>query len=94
MYVIVAGGGMVGGRLVRRLLDNKHDVVLIEQHKEICDKLYAETGVVAINGSATSIEALNGAGINKPMLSLLQRAATLITSLARYWLRVLMCPRL
>jgi len=34
MYVIVAGGGMVGGRL-------------------------------AINGSATSIEALNGAGINK-----------------------------
>jgi len=65
MYVIVAGGGMVGGRLVRRLLDNKHDVVLIEQHKEICDKLYAETGVVAINGSATSIEALNGAGINK-----------------------------
>jgi len=65
MYVIVAGGGMVGGRLVRRLLDNKHDVVLIEQHKEICDKLYAETGVVAINGSATSIEALNGAGIGK-----------------------------
>jgi len=65
MYIIVAGGGMVGGGLVRRLLDNKHDVVLIEQHKEICDKVYAETGVVAINGSATSIEALNGAGINK-----------------------------
>jgi hypothetical protein len=27
MYVVVAGGGMVGGGLVRRLLDNKHDVV-------------------------------------------------------------------
>ena len=65
MYVIIAGGGMVGGGLVRRLLDNKHDVVLIEQHKEICDKVYAETGVVAINGSATSVEALNGAGIGK-----------------------------
>jgi trk system potassium uptake protein TrkA len=65
MYVIVAGGGMVGGGLVRSLLDNKHDVVLIEQHKELCDKLYAETGVIAINGSATSIEALNEAGIRK-----------------------------
>jgi len=65
MYVLVAGGGMVGGGLVRRLLDNKHDVVLIEQCKELCDKLYAETGVVAINASATSIEALNEAGIRK-----------------------------
>jgi len=65
MYVVVAGGGMVGGGLVRSLLDNKHDVVLIEQHKELCDKLYAETGVVAITGSATSIQALNEAGIRK-----------------------------
>jgi trk system potassium uptake protein TrkA len=65
MYIVVNGGGMVGGGLVHRLLDNKHDVVLIEQDKEICDKLYAETGVVAINGSATSIEALNEAGIGK-----------------------------
>jgi trk system potassium uptake protein TrkA len=65
MYVVVAGGGMVGGGLVRSLLDNKHDVVLIEQHKEICDRLYAETGVVAITGSATSIQALTEAGIRK-----------------------------
>ena len=65
MYVVVAGGGMVGGGLVRRLLANKHDVVLVEQQKELCDKLYAETGVVAINDSATSIEALTEAGIKK-----------------------------
>ncbi len=65
MYIVITGGGMVGGGLVRMLLDNKHDVVLIEQNKETCDKLYAETGVVAINGSATSIEALNEAGISK-----------------------------
>ena len=65
MYVVVAGGGMVGGGLVRSLLDNKHDVVLIEQQKEICDKLYAETGVVAITGGATSIQALTEAGIRK-----------------------------
>ncbi|MGD8786971.1 MAG: TrkA family potassium uptake protein [Phycisphaerales bacterium] len=65
MYIVVTGGGMVGGGLVRRLLDNKHDVVLIERQKDICDKLYAETGVIAINASATSIEALSEAGIAK-----------------------------
>lgn len=65
MYIIVAGGGMVGGGLVRSLLDNKHDVVLVERNKELCDKLYAETGVVAICASATSIEALNEAGVRK-----------------------------
>jgi trk system potassium uptake protein TrkA len=65
MYIVVAGGGMVGGVLVRKLLDNKHDVVLIEQNKTICDKLYADSGVVAVNGGATSIEALSEAGIKK-----------------------------
>jgi len=58
MYIVVTGGGMVGGGLVRSLLDNKHDVVLIEQHKELCDKLYAA-------GGATSIQALDEAGIKK-----------------------------
>lgn len=65
MYIVVAGGGMIGGGLVRRLLDNKHDVVMIDQNKEVCDKLYAETGVVAVNGNVTSIEALNDAGVRK-----------------------------
>ena len=65
MYVIVAGGGMVGGGLVKALLENKHDVVMIEQSKQMCDSLYAETGVVAIHGTATSIRALTDAGVEK-----------------------------
>jgi trk system potassium uptake protein TrkA len=65
MYIIVAGGGMVGGGLVRSLLEHKHDVVLIEREKEICDRLYAETGVIAINGGATRIEILREAKIEK-----------------------------
>ena len=65
MYIIIAGGGMVGGRLARKLLDNKHDVVLVEPDKEICDNLYARMGVLAINGNATSIVVLKDAGIDK-----------------------------
>lgn len=65
MYIVIAGGGMVGGTLARRLLANKHDVVLIDLKQEICDKLYAETGVVSIKASATSIEVLKEAGTQK-----------------------------
>jgi trk system potassium uptake protein TrkA len=65
MYIIIAGGGMVGGGLARRLLENKHDVVLIDHREEVCSKLYAETGVVAINGGAARIEVLQEAGVEK-----------------------------
>ncbi len=65
MYIVVAGGGMVGGRLVRRLLEKRHDVVMIDTDREICNKLYAETGVVAVNGKATRIDVLKEAGAEK-----------------------------
>jgi trk system potassium uptake protein TrkA len=65
MYVVIAGAGIVGGELTRRLLENRHDVVVIDQDKESCDKLYAGTGAVVINGSAARIEILREAGIDK-----------------------------
>jgi trk system potassium uptake protein TrkA len=65
MYIVVAGGGTVGGRLVRSLLEKRHDVVLIDADREICNKLYAETGVIAINGKATQIDVLKEAGTQK-----------------------------
>ena len=65
MYIVVAGGGTVGGRLVRSLLDKRHDVVLIDSDREICNKLYAETGVIAICGKSTQIDILKEAGVEK-----------------------------
>ena len=65
MYIIVAGGGMVGGTLAKRLIEDKHDVVLIDADPEVCNKVYAQTGVVAITGSAKRIEVLKEAGLDK-----------------------------
>ncbi len=65
MYIIVAGGGMVGGTLARRLLEDKHDVVLIDADPEVCNKIYSQTGVVAITGSAKRFDVLKEAGIDK-----------------------------
>jgi len=65
MYIVIAGAGMVGGELARTLVENKHDVVIIDQDKLVCDKIYSEMGVVAINGNAARIEILNEADIRK-----------------------------
>ena len=65
MRIVIGGGGMVGGLLVRKLLANKHDVIVIDREKELCDQLYAETGVVAIHGSTTRIETLNDADVGR-----------------------------
>ncbi|MCK5226201.1 MAG: TrkA family potassium uptake protein [Planctomycetes bacterium] len=65
MYIVIGGGGMVGGELAHELIENKHDVVLIDGNKSVCDKVYAETGAIVINGSASQIEVLKEAGAEK-----------------------------
>lgn len=63
MYIIIAGAGVSGASLARKLSEKKHDVVVIDAKKEACDKLYAETGVVTIHGKATEIEPLIEANV-------------------------------
>ncbi len=51
-HVIVAGGGRLGRRTAAILADYDHDVTIIEQDSDRCDRL-ADTGVgVIINGDA------------------------------------------
>lgn len=65
MYVIIAGIGLVGAELARRLAENKHDVVAVDMNREVCEKLYSEIGVVTINGNITNVETLADAGVTK-----------------------------
>ncbi len=65
MYVVIAGAGLVGRGLAERLLESKHDVVIVEQNRAVCDWLVSHLGVLTICGSAMSIEILEQAGIAK-----------------------------
>ena len=68
MYIVVVGGGMVGGDLARRLLEGKHDIVLVDLQGEVCKRVYAETGVLAIQGTGSDIEVLREARAIQPQL--------------------------
>ncbi len=65
MYIVIGGGGIAGSALAKSLTDLKHDVVVIEPNKDACEALYAETGAVTVNGSATEIRTLQEAGVDR-----------------------------
>jgi trk system potassium uptake protein TrkA len=44
------------------LVANKHDVIVIDVKREICETVYAETGAMTIHGSATDIRILEKSG--------------------------------
>ena len=65
MYIVIAGGGLVGRNLARSLVEAKHDVVVIDKERSVCEYIYAKLGAVSINGNATNIDILEDAGIHK-----------------------------
>ena len=77
MYIIVAGAGLIGYQVTRELIENRHDVVVIDRQADVCESMYSETGAIAICGNATDINILEEAGANKAdaLLCLMRSAA-------------------
>lgn len=65
MYIIVAGAGLIGRRITEILVNKKHDVVVIELKREVCESVYSATGAVTVQGNATDISVLKEAGGSK-----------------------------
>ncbi len=65
MYVVIAGAGLVGSGLAERLIEAHHDVVVVDQDSEVCDRLASRIGVQVYHGSATNIEILEDAQMSR-----------------------------
>ncbi len=66
MRVLIIGGGKVGTYLATHLLDEKHDVMVVEQRREEIERLERELGPqYVILGNGTDPVVLESAGIRK-----------------------------
>jgi len=65
MYIVIAGAGLVGRGLTKRLVQNKHDVVVIDRNEEVVNRVYQEYGAVSVHGDATDVDVLEDAGLDK-----------------------------
>ena len=65
MYIVIAGAGLVGRGLARRLTEGKHDVTVIDANREVCEEVYARLGTPTIHGEATSIAVLEEAELGR-----------------------------
>ncbi len=65
MYIIVVGGGEVGHCLCKQLLDEGHEVLVIEKDAKKCEHIEEELGDICLHGDASEITILNKAGITR-----------------------------
>ncbi len=56
---------MVGRGLARRLVAAKHDVVVIDADREVCERVYSQIGATTIHGSATNVNTLEEAELDR-----------------------------
>ena len=64
MYVIIAGINILSRRLVERL-EGRHDVVVVEEDEDKCNRLYSSSGATVINKAPSTLTALEDAGITE-----------------------------
>lgn len=65
MKIIIAGMGDVGYQLARELSYEAHDIIAIDQNQQRLSYTDSMTDILTINGSATSVEILKSAKVEK-----------------------------
>jgi trk system potassium uptake protein TrkA len=65
MRIVVAGAGIVGRQVIAKLVEHRHDVVVVDMDHGVCEDIFAETGAVTVTGDATRLSVLEDAGAAK-----------------------------
>lgn len=70
MRVLITGGGDMGRITAERLLEGGHEVVLVEEERDVCERLATELDLMVICGDATRPDILEKAEIEEADLVL------------------------
>ena len=65
MYIVVIGGGRVGYYLIKALLNEGHEIVLVEKEESICDAINDELGSVCVRGDGCEAAILADVGTDR-----------------------------
>lgn len=65
MYIIVIGGGRVGYYLTKALLDEGHEILVIEKNATICKNINEELGSICMRGDGCEVAILEEAGTSR-----------------------------
>ena len=65
MYIIVVGGGKVGYYLTKALLDEGHEVLVVEKNATICKNIVDEMGSVCFRGDGCEAATLAEIGTSR-----------------------------
>lgn len=65
MYIVVVGGGKVGYYLTRELLEQGHEVLLIERDPDKVDRVIEDMGNVALLGDGCEVAVQEQAGVGR-----------------------------
>ncbi len=65
MYIVVIGGGRVGYYLIKALLNEGHEIVLVEKEESICDAINDELGSVCVRGDGCETAVLADVGTDR-----------------------------
>ena len=65
MYIIVVGGGRVGYYLTKALLDEGHEVLIVELNATICNIISDELGSICFRGDGCEVATLDEIGTGR-----------------------------
>jgi trk system potassium uptake protein len=65
LYLVIVGGGKVGAPLASSLINEGHEVFVLDNDPDTVASLQRELGMIATVGDATSVRALQDAGASR-----------------------------
>jgi len=65
MYIIIIGGGRIGYYLTKALLDEGHEVLIVEKNATVCEVITEEMGSICFRGDGCEVATLAEIGTGR-----------------------------